>query len=177
MKRLVLTALAAIVLTVPAYAPAYAHDQGDYVSPYSWGYPSHYDERPSSARHHGHDHDWKRDRDDWNDRDYSRYDRDDRADWGRRPVVIRFGSRDEGLIISWFGSRRYVDLSPVYLPAPAMRAIRASYGRHQPPCALPPGLARRLAPAPAGYERVMVGDDVLLVQLTTGFISDVISLR
>lgn len=39
---------------------------------------------------------------------------------------------------------------------------------------LPPGLARKLSPAPDGYRRVIVGSDVLLIQIATGIVVDAV---
>lgn len=40
--------------------------------------------------------------------------------------------------------------------------------------ALPPGLASRLGPIPAGAERVIVGGDVALIDIATGVILDIL---
>lgn len=40
--------------------------------------------------------------------------------------------------------------------------------------ALPPGLASRLGPIPAGTERVIVGGDVALIDIATGVIIDIL---
>ncbi len=40
--------------------------------------------------------------------------------------------------------------------------------------ALPPSLARQLPPVPRGYERVVVDNDVLLIELASGLIVDIL---
>ena len=40
---------------------------------------------------------------------------------------------------------------------------------------LPDPLEKKLPPAPQGYERTIVGNDVLLVQINTGLIADIIT--
>ena len=40
---------------------------------------------------------------------------------------------------------------------------------------LPESLDKKLPPPPQGYERTIVGKDVLLVQITTGLIADIIT--
>lgn len=60
---------------------------------------------------------------------------------------------------------------------PGIRKQLVTRGRLPPGIAkkvLPAGLVGQLSPLPAGYDRMIVGPDVLLVQIATGLIVDII---
>ena len=84
-----------------------------------------------------------------------------------------FGARETDLIRSYFGTHP-AETKP--LPPGIAKNLR----RGKP---LPPGIAKRYLPAGlqarlperAGYERLVVGDDVLLVKAATGIIVDILT--
>ncbi|KAA5605273.1 hypothetical protein F1188_11945 [Roseospira marina] len=105
--------------------------------------------------------------------------------WGNRyeepPIYIRFGIRDRQLIVDYF--EPYRDGRKPLPPGLARRRGHLSpdiarRGGVMPPgvrsYALPWELAERLPPPQAGFERVIVGRDVLLIERTTGLIADVL---
>lgn len=88
-------------------------------------------------------------------------------------INVRFDTRETDIIRNYFGAHS-VETKP--LPP----GIAKNLQRGKP---LPPGIAKRYLPTslqaqlPArdGYERLIVGNDVLLVAATTGIIVDVLS--
>ncbi|MGK2741043.1 anti-virulence regulator CigR family protein [Tepidicaulis sp. LMO-SS28] len=85
---------------------------------------------------------------------------------------IRFGSDEQRIIRDYFGSHHVERQS---LPP----GIAKNLARGKP---LPPGIAKRYLPGDLrgrlpyyeGYERLIVGDDVLLVAAATGIIVDIL---
>ncbi len=88
-------------------------------------------------------------------------------------INVRFGTREADIIRNYFGAQP-VETRP--LPP----GIAKNLQRGKP---LPPGIAKRYLPSalqaqlPArdGYERLLVGNDVLLVKAATGIIVDVLA--
>lgn len=121
------------------------------------------------GRGRGHD-DWKEERH-----------HDDRSDviiLQRDPGShIRFSSNDLNIIVDWF-SRDYSPTRYVMrdLPPGIERQIRTR--GHYPPGlrmrAMPPELLRVLPPAPRGYDRVLIGNDAVMIDTTSGAIVDII---
>jgi len=85
---------------------------------------------------------------------------------------IRFGVDETRLIRDYFGTHR---MEPQSLPP----GIAKNLARGKP---LPPGIAKRYLPGDLrgrlphydGYERLIVGDDVLLIAAATGIIVDIL---
>ena len=131
-------------------------------------------------RGRGRDHDrWERHHDDDDDDDY--YERHHRGSdvivLERDPgISMRFGSDDFNVIVNWFGSNRYTVSEWQDLPPGLHRQLRDR--GHLPPGlamkSLPPGLARRLGPPPRGFDSVVIGHDVALIELSSGAIADII---
>ncbi|PWR22721.1 hypothetical protein [Zavarzinia aquatilis] len=81
---------------------------------------------------------------------------------GDRQVISNYFLRNNGYL---------ADLPP------GIRKQLVTRGRLPPGIAkkvLPAGLSGQLSPLPAGYDRMIVGPDVLLVQIATGLIVDII---
>ncbi|MFZ2869287.1 hypothetical protein [Zavarzinia sp.] len=81
---------------------------------------------------------------------------------GDRQVISNYFLRNSGYL---------ADLPP------GIRKQLVTRGRLPPGIAkkiLPAGLSGQLSPLPAGYDRMIVGPDVLLVQIATGIIVDII---
>ena len=96
---------------------------------------------------------------------------------GGPPVVnseeIVFPAAQRTIILDYFASA-----CPGRKPLPPGIAKKVARGGSLPPGIakrfLPQDLDRRLPPPPTGIERVIVGGDVLLVQISTGAILDMI---
>lgn len=88
---------------------------------------------------------------------------------------IRFKDDDLTLIFNWF---RNDHARADYSSLPPGIQKRLARGKGLPPGIakryLPSGLEKRLSAVPRGYERIIVGDDLLLVELSTGTISDIV---
>ncbi len=84
-----------------------------------------------------------------------------------------FTSADRQLIANYFLRHGgYLDDLP-----PGIRKQLVTRGRLPPGIAkkvLPAGLAGDLSPLPRGYDRLIIGPDVLLVEIATGLIVDII---
>jgi hypothetical protein len=88
-------------------------------------------------------------------------------------VRVTFSAREREQITTFFSQHRPADLKP--LPP----GIRKNLARGKP---LPPGIAKqtlppelvRVLPERSGYEVVQVGWDVVLVEVATGVIRDVL---
>ena len=84
-----------------------------------------------------------------------------------------FSRSDRQLISNYFLRHDgYLDELP-----PGVRKQLVTKGRLPPGIArkvLPRALADALSPAQAGYDRMIVGPDVLLVEIATGIIADII---
>lgn len=95
-----------------------------------------------------------------------------------RPPAIRldellFGARDRQIIANFFlRNPGYFD----YLPSGLRRQLvtKGLVPREVSRQPLPDALARRLAPLPDGYERTIVGPDVLLIEARSGLIIDIV---
>lgn len=88
-------------------------------------------------------------------------------------AVLLFPTGDRQVISNYFlrNGGYLVDLPP------GIRKQLVTRGRLPPGIArkiLPAGLAGQLSPLPSGYDRMIVGPDVLLVQIATGVIVDII---
>jgi hypothetical protein len=88
----------------------------------------------------------------------------------------RFTTDDLNVVFTW--TRNNPDARPLYVGLPPGIAKKLARGGK-----LPPGLAMRhlpyslnaaLGPAPAGYERITIGNDLLLVEISTQTIRDII---
>ncbi|HXF67878.1 MAG TPA: hypothetical protein VNK67_14425 [Burkholderiales bacterium] len=98
----------------------------------------------------------------------------------RARVTLYFSDRDRTLIREYFRPRRAAGAG--YPPGLAQReALQPGLQQLRGQGRLPPGLRRRplpgelehrLARLPPGYERVLVGGDVLLIQSATGIVLD-----
>lgn len=149
-------------------------------------YTSHsdYDQRMIYvSRDHGDEHSRGRDHGRKHHRDEYTDEHQDRSEWNRpsnQGGSLRFGSDDLNVIINWYNhqpdARAYMQHDN--LPPGIERQIRVR--GHYPPglriTTLPHGLARSLGPAPRGYDRVLIGDDVALINLATGVVVDMIRL-
>lgn len=86
---------------------------------------------------------------------------------------IGFSATDRQIVSNFFlRNTGYYSSLP-----PGLRRQLVTKGRLPPGIArkaLPPGLAGALPPAPQGYQRMIVGPDVLLVEIATGIIFDII---
>lgn len=92
-----------------------------------------------------------------------------------RSLNTRFSTRDLNIIIDWIKNEPQTT-KPRDLPPGLARQLRER-GQLPPGLrakSLPPGLADRLGAPPRGYERVVVGNDVLLVEIATGVIADIL---
>ncbi|MCF4165836.1 RcnB family protein [Zavarzinia compransoris] len=96
---------------------------------------------------------------------------------GARVVTVAadlgFSATDRQIVSNFFlrNSGYYSSLPP------GLRRQLVTKGRLPPGIArkaLPPGLSNALPPAPRGYQRMIVGPDVLLVETATGIILDII---
>ncbi len=94
-----------------------------------------------------------------------------------RDGSIRFSTRDLNVIIDWFKTAPVAGRSNTRSLPPGLAKQLRERG-HLPPGleakGLPPSLAERLGPAPRGYERIVVGKDVILAQIATGIIVDIL---
>ncbi len=89
------------------------------------------------------------------------------------PAALLFPTGDRQVISNYFlrNSGYLADLPP------GLRRQLVTRGHLPPGIArkvLPAGLSRQLSALPAGYDRMIVGPDVLLVQIATGIIVDII---
>lgn len=88
-------------------------------------------------------------------------------------VYSLFSGADRQIIANYFLRHGgYLDDLP-----PGIRKQLVTRGRLPPGIAkkaLPPGLAGSLSPLPRGYDRLIIGPDVLLVEIATGLIVDII---
>lgn len=86
---------------------------------------------------------------------------------------LLFPSADRQVISNYFlRNSGYLASLP-----PGIRKQLVTRGRLPPGIAkkaLPPGLAGQLSPLPSGFDRMIVGPDVLLVEIATGIIVDII---
>lgn len=93
-----------------------------------------------------------------------------------RNLNVHFNSRDLNVIVDWFDREPTSYRDGRGLPPGLAKQLRER--GHLPPGleakGLPPGLADRLGPAPRGYERVVIGRDVVLMQVATGIIADIL---
>jgi hypothetical protein len=92
---------------------------------------------------------------------------------GGAVAAALFGAPDRQLIANYFlRNSGYLDSLP-----PGIRKQLVTKGRLPPGIAkkaLPPGLAGQLSPLPSGFDRMIIGPDVLLVEIATGIIVDII---
>ncbi|RJF88424.1 hypothetical protein D3874_16540 [Oleomonas cavernae] len=92
---------------------------------------------------------------------------------GGAVAAALFGASDRQLISNYFlRNSGYLDGLP-----PGIRKQLVTKGRLPPGIAkkaLPPGLAGQLSPLPSGFDRMIIGPDVLLVEIATGIIVDII---
>jgi len=97
---------------------------------------------------------------------------------GKEPTVsvaatVTFSAAERQRIVGWFADHRVEGAKPI------PPGIRKNLARGTP---LPPGIAKQVLPeglaaghpVRAGYERIQVGLDVLLVEIATGIIHDVL---
>lgn len=93
-----------------------------------------------------------------------------------RNLSVRFNTHDLNVIVDWFDREPTSVRDTRGLPPGLAKQLRER--GHLPPGleakGLPPGLASRLGPAPRGYDRVVIGRDIVLVQIATGLIADII---
>lgn len=89
---------------------------------------------------------------------------------------IRFQTDDFTLILNWRNDHDHTDWRSGPLPPGLERQLRTR--GHLPPGlqmkTLPPVLIQRLGPPPRGYDRFVIGQDVVLVELASGTIADII---
>ena len=92
-------------------------------------------------------------------------------------AVIAFTALEQSMIFNYFATGGEVG-GPPPRPLPPGIAKKVARGGTLPPGIakryLPVGLNTQLPPPPAGCERIIVGTDVLLVQIATGAIFDLI---
>lgn len=96
-----------------------------------------------------------------------------------RPLVpelldsLLFGPRDRQIIANFFlRNPGYLDYLPSGLRRQLVTKGRVPPGISRQP--LPEPLAQRLAPLPDGYERTIIGPDVLLIEARSGLIIDIV---
>lgn len=91
---------------------------------------------------------------------------------------VVFTASERTLIVNYFSSGGYAAGSSRGKPLPPGIAKKVARGGSLPPGIakryLPQDLDVRLPPPPTGAERVIVGGDVLLVEISTGAILDMI---
>jgi len=92
------------------------------------------------------------------------------------PVRYKFQPQENYLIISWFRGHPTYYPQPLYLSNKVHDKLRPRYGPVYQPYALPVDLDRRLEPVPYGFQRIFVNNQILLVDVQTGNIHDVIYL-
>ena len=137
-----------------------------------------------------HDDDRYGNRDDEQERGHSRGYKSERhhedRDHNRTSIIVterapdrsvRFGSDDHSIIFNWFQLQPHTRTVVLdNLPPGIERQIRTR--GHIPPGlrmhAMPHDLARRLGPVPAGYDRVIIGNDAVLINISSGAIADII---
>jgi len=89
---------------------------------------------------------------------------------------IRFSTRDLNVMIDWFKTQPVTQTKPSNLPPGLARQLKER--GHLPPGlamkALPPGLEGRLGPCPQGYNRVVIGNDIALINMATGLVTDIL---
>jgi hypothetical protein len=89
---------------------------------------------------------------------------------------VRFSTRDLNVIIGWFKNDETKGQRSRSLPPGLARQLRekGQLPRGLAMKALPPGLSDRLGPVPEGYDRVILGHDVVLINTVTGAIADIL---
>jgi Ni/Co efflux regulator RcnB len=94
-----------------------------------------------------------------------------------RAAAIAFDELERRLIRDFFGDPREREaVAPKRLP-PGIAKKVARGGTLPPGIAkryLPSDLDQRLRPRPAGVERIIVGNDVLLIEAATGLVYDIV---
>jgi hypothetical protein len=101
---------------------------------------------------------------------------EERAPTGERAAAIVFDQVERQLIRDYFADPRRAGAERKPLP-PGIAKKVARGGALPPGIAkryLPADLDRRLRPRPSGYERIIVGADVLLVEAATGVVHDIV---
>lgn len=93
-------------------------------------------------------------------------------------VDVTFSSREAETIRAWFRDHGHEADRKGRKSLPPGIAKNLARGKPLPPGiakqALPPGLVERLPPPPRGYERIIVDGKVLLVEIATRIIHDVL---
>lgn len=89
---------------------------------------------------------------------------------------VRFSTKDLNIIIGWFKDDATKGQRARSLPPGLARQLRekGQLPRGLAMKALPPGLSDRLGPVPEGYDRVILGSDVVLINTFTGVIADIL---
>jgi len=93
-----------------------------------------------------------------------------------RDLNISFSTRELNVITDWFDTQPVAARQGRGLPPGLAKQLRER--GHLPPGleakGLPPGLAEKLGAPPRGYDHVIIGNDVALINLATGVIADII---
>ena len=93
-------------------------------------------------------------------------------------ATLRFDGTTIRLVADWFDANP--GLRAQYSALPPGIARNLARGKPLPPGIakrfLPDGLTALLPPAPSGYGRFIIGDDLMLIELDSGLISDVADL-
>lgn len=92
-----------------------------------------------------------------------------------RRAGVSFQSAERQIITEWFetkkGSSNYSKLPPGLARQIQLNGtLPPGLAKH----GLPPGLEKRLGKAPKGYERIIVGRDVVLADIVTGAVVDIL---
>ncbi|MEZ5667437.1 MAG: anti-virulence regulator CigR family protein [Alphaproteobacteria bacterium] len=94
--------------------------------------------------------------------------------YGPGGALLHLDNVTVGLVNDWFAANPSAFLRYSALPPGIARNL--ARGKALPPGiamqALPPALAATLPPVPAGYGRFVVGEDLVLIELTSGLVSD-----
>lgn len=95
-----------------------------------------------------------------------------------RAAALAFNEAERRLIIEFFGDPRQREAAVAAKPLPPGIAKKLARGGTLPPGIakryLPGELDQRLRPRPAGFEKLIVGNDVLLIEAATGLVYDIV---